>query len=116
MAPAGSGDPPRPDLALLGHVPAQLVVVLVVDLLDLVLAEVAGLAPGGRACRRAALGAAALGLGLRCHSDSSLEGDVVVGGCGAGERDRIGRELGGRAEARAPALVVAPRTEELDRV
>src|SRR5690348_11492900 len=114
VTPAGPGDPPRPDLALLGHVPPQLVVVLVVDLLDLLLAEVAGLAPGGRACCSAALGAAALGLGLRCHADSLLEGDVVVGGRSAGERDRVGREFGGRAEAGAAALVVTTGAEELD--
>src|SRR5690349_9696240 len=63
---AGAGDPPGADLALLRHVAAELVVVLVVDLLDLVLAEEAGLAPGlspGRAPLRRPLA-----LGLGCHS------------------------------------------------
>src|SRR5437588_8953386 len=41
MAPARTRDAPRPDLALLGDVTTQLVRVLVVDLLDLLLAEVA---------------------------------------------------------------------------
>src|SRR5438067_3209907 len=51
--------------------------------------------------------------------DSSLEGDVVVGRRGAGERlDRVGLELGAGAEATAaaPTLAVAARAEELDRV
>src|SRR5438874_9162926 len=45
VTPAGSGDPARADLPLLRDVPAQLVVVLVVDLLDLLLAEVTALPP-----------------------------------------------------------------------
>src|SRR6266508_7001095 len=53
VAAAGAGDPARADLALLGDVPPQLVEVLVVDLVDLLLAEVAGPAPAGRRHRRA---------------------------------------------------------------
>src|SRR4051812_37154980 len=45
VAPAGAGDPPGADLALLRDVLAQGRDVLVVDLLDLVPAERAGLAP-----------------------------------------------------------------------
>src|SRR5438874_1537971 len=41
MPPAGAGDPPRADLALLGDVAPELVDVLVVDLLHLLAAEVA---------------------------------------------------------------------------
>src|SRR5205085_10241834 len=51
MAPAASGDPGRADLALLAHGPAQRAEVLVVDDVDLVPAERAGLPPAasGRA-------------------------------------------------------------------
>src|SRR5712691_13217678 len=59
VAPAGAGDPAGADLPLLGDVPPQLVVVLVVDLLDLLLAEVAAL-PADRAGRRARALAAGL--------------------------------------------------------
>src|SRR5258708_37675298 len=45
MAPARAGDPPRADLALLGDELAQRRDVLVVDLIDLVAAVLAGLAP-----------------------------------------------------------------------
>src|SRR5436190_3892082 len=45
MAPASAGDAPRADLALLGDELAQRRDVLVVDLLDLVAAVLAGLAP-----------------------------------------------------------------------
>src|ERR1700704_2962427 len=45
MAPARARDPPRADLALLGDELAQRRDVLVVDLLDLVTAVLAGLAP-----------------------------------------------------------------------
>src|SRR5437588_822609 len=55
VGPARADDPPRADLALLGDVAAKLVVVLVVDLLDLVLAEEAALAAGGAGRGRRAL-------------------------------------------------------------
>src|SRR6185312_16373217 len=45
VAPARSRDAPGTDLALLGYVATQLVVVLVVDLFDLLLAEVTALPP-----------------------------------------------------------------------
>src|SRR6185312_6277658 len=45
VAPARAGDPPRADLALLGDELPQRDNVLVVDLLDLILAVLAGLAP-----------------------------------------------------------------------
>src|SRR5436309_5460124 len=54
VPPAGAGDPARADLPLLGGVPPELVVVLVIDLLDLLLAEVTGLPPGRSGGRRAA--------------------------------------------------------------
>src|SRR4249919_2731552 len=41
VPPAGAGDPPRADLALLRDVASELVHVLVVDLFDLLAAEVA---------------------------------------------------------------------------
>src|SRR5919107_1782448 len=44
VAPASAGDPPRADLAALGDEPAERADVLVVDVLDLVLAEQARLA------------------------------------------------------------------------
>src|SRR5687768_16081705 len=44
---AGARDPARADLALLGHVPAELVEVLPVDFVDLLLAEVTALATAG---------------------------------------------------------------------
>jgi hypothetical protein len=49
VAPAGTGDPARADLAALGHEPTQPDDVLVVDLLDLVLAVRAGLATAAAA-------------------------------------------------------------------
>src|SRR5215212_5040560 len=55
VAAAGTGDAARADLALLGDVPAEDVDVLVVDVVDLRLAELAALAP-----RRARLGAGTL--------------------------------------------------------
>jgi hypothetical protein len=45
MAPARAGDPPRADLALLGDELVQGGYVLIVDLLDLVTAVLAWLAP-----------------------------------------------------------------------
>jgi hypothetical protein len=47
VAAAGAGDAARADLAALGDEPAQGADVLVVDLVDLVAAVRAGLAPGG---------------------------------------------------------------------
>src|SRR3954451_902822 len=47
VAPARPADPARADLALLGHVPAELVEVLPVPLVDLLLAEVTGTALSG---------------------------------------------------------------------
>src|SRR5207247_10986896 len=75
LAPARPGDSARADLALLGHVAPQLVVVLVVDLFDLLLAEVTALPPErtGR-LGRPPTGAALL-LSL-CHS-VSLDSWVV---------------------------------------
>src|SRR5262249_33573337 len=65
VPPAGAGDPPVPDLALLGHVSPELVDVLVVDLVDLRLAEEAALPPAG-AGRGAALAAAGAAFGPGC--------------------------------------------------
>src|SRR4029453_963515 len=58
VAPAGAGDPAGADFPLLGDEPPELVRVLVVDLVDLVAAELAGPPldwPGGRAAASAAL-------------------------------------------------------------
>src|SRR5262249_46087760 len=60
VAPAGAADAARPDLAALGDVAAKLADVLVVDLVDLRLAEEARLAPAAGE-RREALAAAAVG-------------------------------------------------------
>src|SRR5262249_18282115 len=106
VAAAGAADPPRADLPALRDVPAQPVDVLVVDLVDLRLAEEAGLAPcapGGSAALRPARA-----FGLRCCQGLlSLERDVVVGGLEIG----VGRRLGaGRDElvlARAAAFAAA---------
>ena len=64
VAAAGAADPARADLAALGDEPAQRRDVLVVDLLDLVLAERAGLAPA--AAGAALLVAPPCGLGSAC--------------------------------------------------
>src|SRR5207248_140175 len=63
---ARAGDPPRADLALLRDVAAELVDVLPVDLVDLVLAEVAALALPGLA-RAAGARLPSRFLCLRCH-------------------------------------------------
>src|SRR5215217_3543455 len=47
VAAAGTGDPPRADLAAVGHVLAERADVLEVDLVDLVAAEPAGLPAAG---------------------------------------------------------------------
>src|ERR1041384_6239121 len=64
MAPAGAADPTFADLALLRHVAPELVDVLVVDLVDLRLAEEARLAAAGAARRRAL--SARRAVGFRC--------------------------------------------------
>jgi hypothetical protein len=64
VAAARAADPPGADLPLLGDVPPQLADVLVVDLLDLALAEEARLAPAARE-RGRALPAASVGLARR---------------------------------------------------
>src|SRR4029077_14974044 len=66
MATAGTGDPARADLAPLGDEPPQRARVLVVDLLDLVLAEQAGLAAAG-ATRTLLVPAPRLAAALLCH-------------------------------------------------
>src|SRR2546423_9643820 len=53
MATTCARDAARPDLALLRDVPAELVRVLVVDLLDLLLAEVTAALADGARCARA---------------------------------------------------------------
>src|SRR5476649_910562 len=64
MAPARAADPARADLALLRDVAAELADVLVVDLVDLALAEETGFAsPAG--CRRQTLPASLFS--LLCH-------------------------------------------------
>src|SRR5262249_48773015 len=124
VAAAGAADPARADLPLLGDVAPELGDVLVVDLLDLALAEEARLAPAAGE-RGGALSAASVGLacGLCCHlraPPSRLERDVVVGAA-AEVRVGVGRGRAGRYElvvaaaaAAAHALVAA--AEELHRV
>src|SRR5215211_3208686 len=76
VAPARARDAPRADLALLRDVAPQLVVVLVVDFLDLLAAEVAVLAPrAAEAARAARLPALAVAFSRCCHQ-LSLEGNV----------------------------------------
>src|SRR5947209_13657130 len=111
MAPARAGDAPAADLALLRDVPAELIDVLVVDLRDLVLAEVtvAPLDGGRRASRPLSL---LLLRSLACHV-SVLEGDVVVGGLR--EVGRLGGRAGGNELVASAALgSVAAGSEELD--
>src|SRR5437660_4742158 len=76
VAPAGSADAAVADLALLRHVAAELVDVLVVDLVDLRLAEEAGLAAAGAgrsgALAPSARAAIAIGIVLRCCQESLL--------------------------------------------
>src|SRR5919108_551369 len=76
MPAAGAGDPARADLALLGDVAPELVVVLVVDLVDLLLAEVARALTAGRRHRRAPASALLLLLSV-APRHGGLEGDVV---------------------------------------
>src|SRR5581483_8346930 len=69
VAPARPADAAVADLALLRHVAPKLVDVLVVDLVDLRLAEEARLAPAG--ARRAALPARRGAIGLGCCQSCS---------------------------------------------
>src|SRR5581483_12263832 len=92
------------DLALLRDVAPEDVDVLVVHLRDLLLAEVAALAPPGGGAGAGALAGAC----LLCHS-LLLERDVVVGG--------RGREVGGGPDLGRDVLAslrVAAAVEELD--
>src|SRR5215467_10918391 len=75
MAPARAGDPAAADLPLLGDVPPQLVHVLVVDLGDLLLAEVA-IAALDRACGTA--GPLPLLLSLARHQNG-MSSSVAAG-------------------------------------
>src|SRR5207253_11463900 len=65
VSPAGAGDPPRADLALLRDVAAELVDVLVVDVVDLLAAEVAVALPGLAVAKPGPLAAASPLLSLR---------------------------------------------------
>src|SRR2546430_32460 len=120
MPPAGAGDPAGADLALLRDVAAQLVLVLVVDFLDLLFAEVT-VALSDRARRRtrpSPAGAATSLLVLVSPGWHRLEGDVVVG---RGRAEvRVGsllRRAGGDELRLAPALPPAtPAAQEPDRV
>src|SRR6478672_472845 len=117
VAPAGAADAPRADLALLRDVAPQLVDVLVVDLVDLGLAEEAGLA-APRPARRGALPAPSLtAIGFRCWQSLSLERNVVVRAL------EVGVGAGGRAcrdelvaAAAAGGVAVAAAAEELNGV
>ena len=79
VAAARAADPARADLALLGDVAAKLADVLVVDLVDLALAEEARLPPAARQ-RREALPASLLVVLYLPRLSVLLERDVVVGG------------------------------------
>src|SRR5207237_3766070 len=111
VAPARAADPPRADLPLLGDVAAQLADVLVVDLVDLALAEEAGLAAAaGR--RRRALPAPLVG--LRGHVVSfPLERNVVVGAAAGEVGVRAARGARGHELVRAPAVAVSAPAQEL---
>src|SRR5256714_3410187 len=82
VAAAGAGDAARADLPLLRDVAAELVVVLVVDLFDLVLAEEAAL-PAGRAPRRRRPLAPGLVAVFQLRHRRLPERDVVVRAAGA---------------------------------
>src|SRR5262249_50286593 len=82
--------------------------VLVVDLVDLRLAEEAGLAAAAAALRASLPGRAAIR--FRCQI-LSLERDVVVGALEVGVR---GRRRTGRHELAAAGLAVAAAAEDLD--
>src|SRR5436190_14280509 len=87
MPAARACDPARADLSLLRDVPAELAVVLVVDLLDLLLAEVTALPPGRSGRGRSASSLLRLGR-------HRLEGNVVVGARGP-EVGLVGRHAPG---------------------
>src|SRR3954454_20341497 len=115
---ARSGDAARADLALLRDVPAQRARVLVVDVLDLRLAELAALAADRAALVAGPLAAALAVLGLLSHRPSFLERDVVVGRrevVGRGRR-RARRHVLVAATAGEAALALAAAAEELDGV
>src|SRR3954453_14546208 len=67
VATAGAGDPARADLAALGDEPAKRADVLVVDVLDLVLAEQAGLAAAAAGAALLVAPARGLAVALLCH-------------------------------------------------
>src|SRR4051795_12993060 len=99
VAPARAADAPRADLALLGDVAPQLVDVLVVDLVDLRLAEEAGLtAP--RPARRGALPAPSLAaIRFRCWQILLLRTECRRPSRGSRRRSRPSR-LRGRTGSR----------------
>src|SRR5215218_7305138 len=110
MAAARAGDPARTDLALLRDVPPQLVEVLVVDLVDLLLAEVARSAPARRRHRRAPAPALLLLLSV-AGSGHRLKRDVVVA-CGCAHVGIGRRRPGGHELPLAAALSVAAAAQE----
>src|SRR5215210_7544143 len=111
MTPARAGHAAVADLALLRDVAAQLRRVLVVDLVDLVLAEEAGLAPASRRRGARPLPIRAF---LLLGQPRLLERDVVVrrggGEVVAAARGRAGRDV----LATAVRLAFAAPAEELD--
>src|SRR5262245_56444762 len=111
MPAAGARDPPVADLPLLRDVAAQLVDVLVVDLLDLLLAEVTGLPLDGPGLRPlpAALPFRPL-VGLLCHF-AFLERDVVVD-CRTAEVG-VRTSCGSCGNVRVLAAELAAAAEEL---
>src|SRR5919201_4563241 len=79
VAAAGAGDAARADLALLRDVAPELVVVLVVDLLDLLLAEVTALPPDRPRRGRRALASGLVAILQLCQVRASLERNAVFG-------------------------------------
>src|SRR3954469_9538345 len=115
MAAARPADAARADLAALRHVPPELVDVLVVDLVDVRLAEEARLAPAGAGRGHPLPARRALVLiSLSCQA-FSLERNVVVG---AGEVGVAAARCACRHElvAAAFAAALAAAAEELDGV
>src|SRR6266508_2468579 len=119
MAPTRARDPARADLAPLRDVAAKLVVVLVVDLFDLLFAEVAALPPdragGGRRPPTAAL---LLRLWWHAVAFLLLKRNIVVGrGSGAGLHEvRLVCGHVRRRDVLGLSLAVAASAQELDRL
>src|SRR6266545_3635574 len=125
MPPARAGDAARPDLSLLRDVAAQLVGVLVVDLLDLLLAEVAATLPdraGGTRPLAAGLPVSVSLSSARRHQNgisSSAEPlkssfPAVAAAAAAEELDAVGDDLHRLALAAVLRLPLTPVEASVD--